>query len=239
MASEQFTLALFNLENTTSVTILDPLVAQMTSYEPDFVLFTNVSMEPHFTKVLFNHLKVRKYISDHFAPLGAEGHGKLKTREVLFRRNTLFIAAPVTSTCFDGSFYGFRTYKYSLDSKNETSVTIKTYTLPEKIEPHHRRSAIDTLTKGDLDLRCPEVVISDPRIMEWDDSPPPKEWSDLYDFFGSPKEEQNFDGSRRDRIWFRTGSARPVGLTSTTIDDPHNKLAGHKSITIGKLGWCT
>ena len=239
---QQIKLAIFNLEKVTSVTILSSLSAEVENSSPDFVVFTNVWMEPYFPKSLVKLMKNKKYISDHHLPLGGLGPqkpGATNSREILFRKATILLSGKISSTHFDRSTFGFRTYKYLFPTQILNSprpVIIKTFTLNEEVESYQRSEQISQTLIGDTNYEVPEIVISDFRIFDWEIYPTPKGWSDLHDLVGSEKEDSNYNGSRRDRILFRDETAEAVSLTSIEFPDTH-KLAGEKKMSIGVVSF--
>lgn len=229
--------AIFNLEQSTSVSVLSNLVAEIESQNPDFVVFTNVWTEKYFLDTLIKRFKGKGWVTDPL-PKGPVP----KCREVLFRKDHAVLAEKVKSTLFDGTSYGFRTYVYYLhtgvldeNGENKKKVIIKTFTLEEDIEPYKRKIALTKVLEGDANLLVPEVVLSDFRVMDWEEYPVHAGWVDIYDEKGGPNEDSNYDQSRRDRIWFRENTAEALSLTSVDFDQYREKLAGTKKMTIAIL----
>lgn len=230
----QFTIAIFNLENVTSVTILKVLISEMTHLEPEFLLFTNVSMEPHFTKPLIKDLREKHYLSDHPLPVGKGGE-PLPTKELLFRNQDIIPMDKVGDNQFDKNTYGYRTFTYALapvliEGKGEM-VKIRTFTMPRGQDVYVRNSQISAMCVGDLELRTVDLLTSDFLIRHHELYSPPLEWLDVYDYKGSSKEDQNYGNDRRDRVWFRSGSAKVIKMSSAEVQDPDGKLQGEKLIT--------
>lgn len=234
----EFTIAIFNLEGVTSVSILKLLVSEMTHLEPQFVLFTNVYMEPYFPTALTKMLKEKGYLSDHSLPVG-KGHQMLSTREILFRNKDIIPMDPAKDEQFDGINYGYRTFRYALSDVKEPGsgefVKIRTFTMPRDQTAYNRNSRIKAMCVGELNFRTVDLLTSDFLIREHELYDPPDDWRDVFDFGGSMKENENYDFDRRDRVWFRHTSAKVVKMTSSKIDDPNGRLVGQKTITFVTL----
>lgn len=230
---ETFSIFVVNLEGVSSLSILSSIGGEIEGYNSTFVLFTNVDMrESHISKELVKILKKKGYSSDSYEALGPKYN--LPSREILFHKKEVKLLSPVQNTYFDGTVMGFRAFSYSIPFGKETKkIIIKTFTLHTEVPQYQRKTQISHVLAGDLDLLVPEVVVSDFRILEWENYEQPQGWIDLYDFSGTQNEDSNYDGSRRDRIWIRSGSCTPSSLSSVEIPDPHNKLAGNKKFTLG------
>ena len=237
MADRKIKLAVLNLENVSSVSILSAVAAEIETSDPDFVIFTNVMMEAFFPKALNKALKAKGYTSDSSGPLGPKGN--LPTREIVFRKKTINLDGKVVDTHFDKSILGFRTYVYQLPTgiKDPPSrkVILKAFTLDPEVDRHLRTAQLTHVLLGDTDLQVPEIVVSDFKILSWETYDQPSGWVDVYDLKGSENEDANYEENRRDRVWFRDGTAEAEALTSIEINDPHDKLRGAKKITVGTL----
>jgi len=233
----QIKLAIFNLENTTSVTVLSAIVGEVENQNPDFVLFTNVWMEPYFPKSLIKTLKSKGWVTDSYSQLG--DRNSLKTREILFRKKSIILDGKVIDTHFDQTQYGFRTFCYLIPTDQRDpptrKVIIKTFTLDEDVEVFRRKSQLTHLLEGDVNLQVPEIVLSDFRVPDWEDYPTHRGWVDLYEVEGSSSEDVNYESSRRDRIWVRENTALVKSLSSAEFPGLEEKLAGDKKMTIGVL----
>jgi hypothetical protein len=243
---QQIKLSVFNLENVTSNTILSSLSAEVENSSPDFIVFTNVWMEPYFPKALIKLMKNKKYVTDHYLPLTGLGTTKSpagsrsNAREILFRKITILLSEKVIDTHFDKSTFGFRTYRYLFPTQiinTPRPVIIKTFTLSPEVEAYQRSEQINHILVGDTNYEVPEIVISDFRFADWETFPTPEGWNDLHDLVGTEKEDANYGPSRRDRILYRDETASAEKLTSVEFMDPQNKLVGEKKMTIGVVSF--
>ena len=237
MADRKIKLAVLNLENVTSVSILSAVAAEIETADPDFAIFTNVTMEAFFPKALNKELKAKGYTTDSSGPLGPKGN--LPTREIVFKKKTINLDGKVLDTHFDKSSLGFRTYTYQLPTgirdPPSRKIVLKTFTMDPEVERHLRTAQLAHILLGDTDIQVPEIVVSDFKILSWESYDQPSGWIDIYDLKGSEKEDSNYEEDRRDRIWFRDGTAEAESLSSIEINDPHDKLRGAKKITVGTL----
>jgi hypothetical protein len=236
-----FKVAVFNMEGVSSISIIDPLISEISTTSPDIVIFTNVWTEVHYTKALFKSLKSRKFaatdthiisgplVRDFLFYKPSPISGPLEVAKISYQKRHEF---------FDKVKYGFREYKFSFPFDEPREIIIKTFTFPPEIESYKKEFHIEHITKGETNLKIPELIISDFRISSWDVKDYiPKGWKDPYDFVGGNSEDQNYNEDRRDRIWFRDRTAVPISMSSAIINDPHNKLNGEKKITIAEFGF--
>lgn len=221
-------LAVLNLEEVTSHSVLPLVFDKLHHGKIPLVIFTNVTTEENFMKVLMKGMERKKYTADSFHPVES-----LVFRTILFRSAEHFEWPKLrpTFTNFgeakNKSKFGYWDYEFP-------KVIIRTFFFDPEIDPFYRKSYINQMTVpryAEADVK-PMILVSDFRIMKWEttiDLPP--DWYDLLDYQGSETEEDNFNQDRRDRIWFN-GDLEPVSFTSISFLEQKEKLQGDKKMLI-------